>query len=92
MPDQPLLQLGPLEVGERLLAGDPRLAADPALPYAWLMSNTWETNFAPTLGGFHEFRYALAWGPQLAEPAAAAAACRDLTREVFCFRLGETPV
>lgn len=92
MPDQPLLQLGPLAAGERRLAGDPRLAADPALPYAWLMTNTWETNFAPTLGGFHGFRYALAWGPALAEPLAAAAACRTLARAVFCFRLGATAV
>jgi hypothetical protein len=92
MPDQPLLQLGPLDPGERLLAGDPRLASDPALPYAWLMTNYWETNFAPTLGGFHEFRYALSGGAALATPAAAADACRDLAREVFCFRLGGEPV
>ena len=65
MPDQHLLQLGPLAHGERLLMGDPRLAADPAFAYAWLMTNYWETNFAADLGGFHEFRYALRWGPEV---------------------------
>ena len=92
MLDQHLLQVGPLEHGERLLAGEPRLADDPEHLYAWLMSNYWETNFAPDLGGFHEFRYRLTWGAGLAVPDAAVAACRNLAREVFCFRTGEASV
>ncbi len=62
MIDGPLLQLGPLAPGERLLAGDPRLDDDPAHPYAWLMTNYWETNFQAHLGGFHEFRFTVEWG------------------------------
>ena len=73
MPDQHLLQLGPLAHGERLLAGDPRLAHDPAHPYGWLMTNYWETNFTADLGGFHEFRYTVLWGTDLADPVGALA-------------------
>ncbi len=62
MPDCHLLQVGPLAFGERLLAGDPRLADDPCRLYAWLMNNFWETNFAASLGGFHEFRFSVRWG------------------------------
>ncbi|MBN2170630.1 MAG: hypothetical protein JW819_04815, partial [Candidatus Krumholzibacteriota bacterium] len=87
MPDGHLLQLGPLAPGERLLMGDPRLAADPAHAYAWLMNNFWETNFAADLAGFHEFRFAVCWGAGLAEPEAALAACRDLCAEIRCLRL-----
>ena len=70
MPDQHLIQLGPLAHGERLLMGDPRLADDPAFAYAWLMTNYWETNFAADLGGFHEFRYTVRWGPDVTLEAA----------------------
>ena len=27
--------------------------------YAWVMNNFWETNFKASLGGFHNFRFAL---------------------------------
>jgi hypothetical protein len=92
MPDQHLLQVGSLEHGERLLADDPRLAEDPEHLHAWLMTNYWETNFAPELGGWHEFRYSMTWGAALADPARAAAACRNLARGVFCFRTGSVNV
>jgi len=87
-PDSPIFQLGPLEHGERLLAGDRKLADDPARPYAWLLSNYWETNFAAELGGFYEFRYSIMWGDELADPEAALRACRDAGIGVRCFRLG----
>ncbi len=60
MPDSPLLQLGPLEYGERRLhdAGSALLPSG-ANCWAWLMSNYWETNFDATMGGFHEFRFSL---------------------------------
>ncbi|MCP4550145.1 MAG: glycoside hydrolase [bacterium] len=87
MPDQHLLQIGPLEHGERLLAGDKRLADDPELLYAWLMTNYWETNFNAELGGFHEFRYHLAWGAHLAQPAKALNECDALNQGITCFRL-----
>ncbi|MBE0565226.1 MAG: hypothetical protein IH621_04650, partial [Krumholzibacteria bacterium] len=90
MIDGPLLQLGPLAPGERLLAGDPRLADDPAHPYAWLMTNFWETNFQAHLGGFHEYRFVVRWGPDLAAAAAALAACRAAGQGLTAFRLGRT--
>jgi len=78
--DSHLVQLGPLAFGERLLAGDPRLADDPALPYAWLMNNFWETNFDADLGGFHEFRFAVIAGADLAT-------LRTAVDGLLCFRL-----
>ena len=89
MLDGPLLQLGPLDPGERLLAGDSRLGLDPAQPYAWLMTNFWETNFQAHLGGFHEFRFAVAWGADLADPQRALGACRAAASGLTCFRLRE---
>jgi len=76
MPDNHLLQVGSLAHGERLLAGDPRLDDDPALLYAWLMTNYWETNFAADLGGFYEFRYSVFWGEEFADAKFARSACR----------------
>jgi hypothetical protein len=85
-PDSHLLQLGPLEHGTRRLAGDPRLDDDPTRVYAWLMTNYWETNFAATLGGFHEFRYSVLWGPELCDPPLALQRCRDTNRGLFVVR------
>ena len=87
MPDGHLLQLGSLHPGERLLAGDPRLRDDPAHPYAWLMTNYWETNFAAELGGFHAFRFTVAWGPELADAAAVSDSCLALVTDPWCLRL-----
>ena len=87
MPDSPLLQLGPIRPGARRLMGDPALADERTLPSAWLMNNFWETNFGAQLGGFHAFRFSVAWGADLAEPAAALRACRNAWRDPLCLRL-----
>ncbi|MDT8979913.1 glycoside hydrolase family 38 C-terminal domain-containing protein [Paenibacillus sp. chi10] len=58
MPDTPLLQLGSLEHGRRLVHTQQSLDTRPST-YAWLMTNYWETNFKATLGGFYEFCYAV---------------------------------
>jgi hypothetical protein len=91
MLDNHLLQVGPLEPGERLLAGDSALESDPAHAYAWLMTNYWETNFAAGLGGFYEFRYAVSWGPELSDRAAALRRARDAGHGIACFRLRDAP-
>ncbi|WP_019420948.1 hypothetical protein [Paenibacillus sp. OSY-SE] len=57
-PDTPLVQLGPLDYGRRLVHTQQLQDAKPET-YAWLMTNYWETNFKATLGGFYEFRYML---------------------------------
>jgi hypothetical protein len=87
MLDNHLLQLGPLEHGERLLAGDPALGDDPAHAYAWLMTNYWETNFSAGLGGFYEFRYSIMWGPELGDRDRALRRVQDACRGITCFRL-----
>ncbi len=84
--DAPLLQLGPLEPGTRLLADGPLPPRPPAGALGWLMTNYWETNFEASLGGFHEFRYRIRWGSDLADPQNALAACRALGAEPLVFR------
>jgi hypothetical protein len=88
-PDAPLLQMGPLDPGPRLLAGAPELADDPEHLYSWVMTNFWETNFEASIGGFHEFRYSVAWGGHLADARCALRACRDMNTGLFRFRLAE---
>ena len=87
MPDSPLLQLGPLAHGKRMLMGHPDLHIEDARPYAWLMTNYWETNFEANLGGFHEFLYRVEFGSHLADPAKAIARCRMLNHGLKPFRL-----
>jgi len=86
-PDSPLLQLGPLEYGKRRVMGHPDLRIETARPYAWLMTNYWETNFEANLGGFHEFNYRLEFGPHLADPQAIVASCRALNMGLKAFRI-----
>lgn len=86
MPDSPLLQLGPLDFGARMLMGHPALSMENARPYAWLMNNYWETNFEANLGGFHEFNYRLEFGPHLAGPEKAINRCRMLNHGLKPFR------
>ena len=87
-PDSPLLQLGPLEFGKRRLMGHPDLRIQGARPYAWMMTNYWETNFEANLGGFHEFHYRIEFGSHLAEPSAAIRKCRSLNAGLKAFRIG----
>jgi len=60
--DANLLQLGPLTADPRKLHDPQNANSDNALPYIWLMTNYWETNFDASLGGFHEFRFIVQWG------------------------------
>lgn len=84
MPDQHLLQLGPLEIGPRRLAEPPSPPRGPL--FAWLMTNYWETNFAAELGGFHSFRFSLHWGTECAAPTSALARAREAWEEVLVLR------
>ncbi|NGP44799.1 glycoside hydrolase [Bacillaceae bacterium SIJ1] len=87
MPDTPLIQIGSLAYETRLLNDHPRLNDEPAHLYAWTMSNYWETNFAPTLGGFYEFRYLITWGEQYAAPEQAFKTCRNLNHGLLAWRI-----
>ncbi|MCM3749380.1 glycoside hydrolase [Paenibacillus pasadenensis] len=86
MPDTPLIQLGSLDYGFRLLSGDAKLQQDPGHLYAWAMNNYWETNFPATLGGFYEFRYYVAWGEKYNTPEAAIGACRSMNAGILTWR------
>lgn len=89
-PDAPLLHIGPLAHGPRRLMGNPALGNDRPLPYSWLMTNFWETNFDASLAGFHEYRYRVESGPHLATPVAAMAHLHALALDGFpTFRVSE---
>jgi len=75
--DSHLIQFGPLEYGVRQLSGAPGLTAQPTAVFAWLMTNYWETNFSPEVGGFYSFRFSILWGADLRAPSSALAACRE---------------
>jgi hypothetical protein len=87
--DSHLIQLGPLEYGVRQVstAG----AAPSKWPWAWLMTNYWETNFSADLGGFYSFRFSVLWGDALRDPAHALAQCRDATTGLRAIRLSGEP-
>lgn len=87
IPDSPLLQLGPLEHGKRLLHGHPDARNDNARLYAWVLNNFWETNFEATVGGFHEFRFIVHWGPAITSPEEAFTQCLAMNTGVKTFRL-----
>jgi hypothetical protein len=53
------------------------------------MTNYWETNFAAELGGFYEFRYSVAWGPELRDRDRALRRVKQGCRAITCFRLGD---
>ncbi|WP_240421360.1 glycoside hydrolase family 38 C-terminal domain-containing protein [Paenibacillus periandrae] len=89
MPDTPLVQLGSLEFGERLLNGQQEADLAHAHLYSWVMTNYWETNFKATMGGFYEFNYRLSWGSELASEEAGLQRCRDMNDGLVCFRLKE---
>ncbi|HTG71405.1 MAG TPA: hypothetical protein VL921_19260 [Candidatus Udaeobacter sp.] len=86
MPDTPLLQVGPLEHHRILLQGHPDLAERPKLPYAWTMTNYWETNFKATMGGFYEFQYHILWGSDLQSAQDAVHRCRTVNSGLVCYR------
>lgn len=88
-PDAPLVQLGSLDYGVRLLQGHPRLAEDKGHAYSWVMNTCWETNFDVNVGGFHEFRYSLFWGNDLATPQAAFDTCRAANVGLKTYRLDQ---
>ncbi len=87
MPDSPLLQLGPLGYGPRRVMGNPDLTTDTPLPYAWLMTNFWETNFDASLAGFHEFNFRVESGTHLSTPVAALARVHALNHGLTAFRI-----
>jgi len=91
--DSHLVQLGALGYGVRGVAGKPGETQTNLLPaglsgtgtFAWLMTNYWETNFAPELGGFYSFRYAVLWGSALRDAELARQTCRDATTGLRLF-------
>ncbi len=88
--DSHLVQLGPLDYGVRMLAGEQPIDWQPRCVYAWLMTNYWETNFSPEVGGFYSFRYSILWGQAMKDPHEALGICRDATTSLRAIRLRST--
>ncbi|QGH36204.1 glycoside hydrolase [Gracilibacillus salitolerans] len=87
-PDTPLVQLGPLEHGQRLVHGQ-QTGDEANHLYAWPLTNYWETNFKGTLGGFYEFRYIVQWGDQIDSADKAIQLCQSLNIGTTSFRLNK---
>ncbi|MBM7682144.1 hypothetical protein JOD43_002317, partial [Pullulanibacillus pueri] len=85
-PDTPLVQLGPLEYGQRLVHGQ-QTGKEPNHLYSWALTNYWETNFKATLGGFYEFRYIVNWGHQIDSADKAIQLCQSLNVGTTAFRI-----
>lgn len=84
-PDTPLVQLGSLEYGKRLLHTQQNEETERHL-YVWAMSNYWETNFKATLGGFYEFRYFIEWSKDVGSAEEAIGRCRALSAGAAVWR------
>ncbi|GHH99832.1 glycoside hydrolase [Neobacillus kokaensis] len=85
-PDTPLVQLGSLEHGKRLLHTQQGEEHECQL-YAWVMSNYWETNFKATLGGFYEFRYFIEWSKDHASAERAIGHCKAISSGFTVWRM-----
>lgn len=77
-PDTPLIQLGSLEYGKRLIHTQQGEETERQM-YAWAMSNYWETNFKATLGGFYEFRYFVEWSKDFTTVEQAIGQCQAMS-------------
>ncbi|MCJ8012720.1 glycoside hydrolase [Paenibacillus sp. KQZ6P-2] len=85
-PDTPLVQLGALEHGKRMLHTQQNADTEKHL-YIWAMSNYWETNFKATLGGFYEFRYVIEWNKDIHTPEQAIGQCRAMSSGFTVWRV-----
>lgn len=85
-PDTPLLQLGSLDHGTRLLHTQQEADTERRL-YAWAMTNYWETNFKATLGGFYEFRYFIEYSQNVSSAEQAIGQCRAMSSGLTAWRI-----
>lgn len=86
MPDTPLVQLGSLEHGKRLLHTQQSEKTERQL-YVWAMSNYWETNFKATLGGFYEFRYFVELNKEVNSAEQAIGQCQSMSSGFTVWRI-----
>lgn len=90
MPDQHLLQTGPLEHGPRQLM--PPRTGWAVHTRAWLLNNIWETNFAAECGGFHSWRWMLQWGASALDISGIPALCGRPLKDFVVIREGDAAV
>lgn len=89
-PDTPILQVGSLNFGERLLSGNPELEKEKMVTYNWIMSNYWETNFKASVEGFYEFKYSVLWGNEYIEPKESFKKCEAVNTGIVSIRISGT--
>lgn len=85
-PDTPLMQLGSLDFGKRLIHTQQGEETESQL-YAWAMSNYWETNFKATLGGFYEFRYSIECSKDIRSVEQAIGHCQAMSSGFTTWRI-----
>ncbi|NGP45949.1 glycoside hydrolase [Bacillaceae bacterium SIJ1] len=85
-PDTPLVQLGSLERGTRLLHTQQKDDTERHV-YSWAMSNYWETNFKATLGGFYEFRYLVDTNSTMNDAQQAIGHCQTMSSGLTVWRM-----
>ncbi|MBR3738892.1 MAG: hypothetical protein IKN04_00355 [Clostridia bacterium] len=90
MPDAPMISMGPLPPHDIRLSGDPERKNTDQV-YAWVMNNFWETNFKASLGGFHNFRFALRMLDET-DPEKCFAAAQAENTGLLCFPSFDVPV
>ena len=81
--DAPMISMGSLLPHDIRLAGDP-LQKNIDRVYSWVMNNFWETNFKASLGGFHQFHYALRLMDET-DPGACFSLAQAENRGLLCF-------
>ena len=90
LPDAPMIWMGTLQPHDIRLSGDPLLKNTDRV-YAWVMNNFWETNFKASLGGFHQFHYALRLMDDPTPDTCFSAARADNTG-LICFPSFDVPM
>ncbi len=85
-PDTSLLQLGDLRHKSRILFNGEDKYYGKRLPYIWLMTNYWETNFAAELGGFHKFNFNLLFGKDYTDNEVSRQRMKGLSESLIVVR------
>ena len=89
-PDTALIQFGDLRYKKRMLFDSEIKNYGERLPYVWLMTNYWETNFEAELGGFHKFNFKLLFGEEFGNKYFTKRKLEDISNSIITVRQKQT--